>query len=308
MKLRWYGEGIDSRGERWIGSVDQSSRSLDTHPLRKFIINSICSLIICISTTTWGGTMSTMDGLLMSGRSGLLGALLPSDPSWYLLSALVPSWSSSWVLCPAFLWRSCSSRSWFCLVRRSTIAVWVWTYLSRVVGRNSSPWTLLVVAIKKVSTMQLYVWEAIVWLIFFPTNGANWWCRKNHQWATQFSYAWNNTCTIRKEDLIENTSVVPAKYPPKVKLELLTTLECQSWGELYVPVFWGSLGFYSSVEPISYAYATSLFLIGKIFINVRIFQNPPYVRVPFVVGLYGLRLIVRHKFFPFRVSWKPHND
>ena len=33
-----------------------------------------------------------------------------------------------------------------------------------------------------------------------------------------------------KEDLIESIGVVPAKYPPKVKLERIsTTLECQSW-------------------------------------------------------------------------------
>uniref|UniRef100_A0A7N2R767 Cytochrome P450 n=1 Tax=Quercus lobata TaxID=97700 RepID=A0A7N2R767_QUELO len=30
----------------------------------------------------------------------------------------------------------------------------------------------------------------------------------------------------KREDLAENTGVVPAKYPPKVKLELLTTLKC----------------------------------------------------------------------------------
>ena len=30
----------------------------------------------------------------------------------------------------------------------------------------------------------------------------------------------------KKEDLTESTGVVPAKYPPKVKLELLITLEC----------------------------------------------------------------------------------
>ena len=136
----------------------------------------------------------------------------------------------------------------------------------------------------------------------------HWWHRKNHQWATQSSHTQNNTCTIKREDLIESTGVVLAKYPLKVKLELFTTLECQSWNELCVPVFWGSLGFYSSVEPISYACATSLFLIEKIFINVRIFQNPPCIRVPFVVGFYGLGLIVRHKLFPFRICWRPRND
>ena len=30
----------------------------------------------------------------------------------------------------------------------------------------------------------------------------------------------------KKEDLTESTGVVPAEYPPKVKLELLITLEC----------------------------------------------------------------------------------
>ena len=39
----------------------------------------------------------------------------------------------------------------------------------------------------------------------------------------------------KREDLTKSTGVVPAKYPPKVKLELLTTLECQGWGELCVP-------------------------------------------------------------------------
>ena len=143
----------------------KSLKSLDTCPLRAFIIKSIHSLMICIFATMWGGAMSALDGLIMSGCSGLLGALLPSNPSWYLLSVLVPSWSSSWVLCLTFLWRNYSSKSWFCLVRHSTTVVRVWTCLSRVVGRGSSPWTLLVVAIEWVSTMQLYVQEVIVWLI-----------------------------------------------------------------------------------------------------------------------------------------------
>ena len=135
-----------------------------------------------------------------------------------------------------------------------------------------------------------------------------WWCRKNHQWATKSSHARNNTCIIKREDLTESTGVVSAKYPPKIKLELFTTLECQSWDELCIPVFWGSLGFYSSVESISYACAASLFLIGKIFINMRIFLNPPYVKILFVMGLYELGLIVRHRLFSFMISWRPHND
>ena len=135
-----------------------------------------------------------------------------------------------------------------------------------------------------------------------------WWCRKNHQWATQSSHARNNTCTIKREDLAKSTDVMLAKYPPKVKLEFLITLECQSWGELCIPFSWGSLGFYSCIEPNSFTCTTSLFLMGRILINGRIFQNPPLVRILITLGLYELGLIVCRKYFPFRVSWKQHND
>jgi len=60
------------------------------------------------------------------------------------------------------------------------------------------------------------------------------------------SRARNNTCITKREDLTKSNGVVPAKYPPKVKLELFTTLECQSWGELCVSYFAKVLGFYSS--------------------------------------------------------------
>ena len=50
---------------------------------------------------------------------------------------------------------------------------------------------------------------------------------ENQQWATRQTRDHNDTCTTQKrEDLTESTGVVPAEYPPKVKLELLTTLEC----------------------------------------------------------------------------------
>ena len=113
------------------------SRSLDTHPLRAFIITSICSFIACISATIGGRVISMRDGRLTCCHFGLLGALLPSGPSWSLRSALVPSWSSSGIPCPAF-WCSYSSKTWFCLVRQSTAAIRVYTFLLRAVGRNSS--------------------------------------------------------------------------------------------------------------------------------------------------------------------------
>ena len=162
--------------------LTRSSRSLDTHPLRAFIITSICSFIACISVTICGGAISVRDGRLIFCRSDLLGALLPFGPSQSRHSALVPSWSSSWVLCPAFLWRNYSSKSWFCLVRRSTAAARVYTCLSRAIARGSSPWMLLVVAIDWVSTMQLFVREAFAMTYkstkSFPIDDTNW-CYQN---------------------------------------------------------------------------------------------------------------------------------
>ena len=119
--------------------LTRSSRSLDTHPLRVFIITSIYSFIACISATTGGGVISVRDGRLIFCRSGLSKALLPSNPSRSHRSTLVPSWSSSWLSCPTFLWCNYSSKSWFYLMRCSTATARVCTCLSRAVACGSSP-------------------------------------------------------------------------------------------------------------------------------------------------------------------------
>ena len=72
----------------------KSSRSLDTRPLRAFIITSICSFIACISVTIGGGAVSMRDGRLKFCRSSLLGALLLSGLSCSLRLEL-SSWFSS---------------------------------------------------------------------------------------------------------------------------------------------------------------------------------------------------------------------
>ena len=81
------------------------------------------------------------------------------------------------------------------------------------------------------------------------------------------SRAQNNTCKTKREDLTESTGVVPAKYSLKVKSELLTTLECQSWGELCVPSFMRVLGFYNGKGLTSLPWLRSLFLI-RVSMNV----------------------------------------
>ena len=117
--------------------LTRSSRSLDTRPLRVFIITSICSFIACISMKIRGGVASTRDGMLTFCRSNQLGALLPSGPSLSCRSALESSRSSA-ILLPAFRC-SCSSKSWFCLVRRSTAVVRTCTCFSRAVGCGHLP-------------------------------------------------------------------------------------------------------------------------------------------------------------------------
>ena len=142
-----------------------SSRLLDTRPLRAFIMKSIHTFIICISAIMCGGVVFTTDGRLESCPSSLLGALLPSGPSWSLILTLVPFCSSLWLLGLASLWHSYSSRPWFYLVRRCTAVSRVYTCLSRAVVHGSSL-LLLLVAIEQVSTIQLFVWEVVAWLLF----------------------------------------------------------------------------------------------------------------------------------------------
>ena len=72
----------------------KSSRSLDTRPLKAFIITSIYSFIACISATIGGEAVSMKDGRLKFRRFGLLSALLPSDLSGSPRSEL-SSWFSS---------------------------------------------------------------------------------------------------------------------------------------------------------------------------------------------------------------------
>ena len=46
------------------------------------------------------------------------------------------------------------------------------------------------------------------------------------------------------------------------------------------------------------------FLIEKILINVRILRDLSCVGILFILGLYRLGLVMRHKPFPFRVTWR----
>ena len=208
--------------------LTRSLRSLDTRPLRAFIITSICSFIACISAKTGGGVASMRDGMLTFCRFSLLGVLLPSSPSRSRRLALESSRSST-ILLPVFRC-SYSSKTWFCLVRRSTAAVRICTCFSRAVGYGSSSWTLLMVAIDQVTTMQLFFRVSVSCGLqhysrfpqTVPTDDAR---KSTVSYTVNTCSQWHLQITKRK-DLTESTGVVPAEYPLKVKLELLTVLEC----------------------------------------------------------------------------------
>ena len=75
---------------------------------------------------------------------------------------------------------------------------------------------------------------------------------------------WNRN----KENSTESTSVVPAKYPPKVKLERIsTTLKCQSWKNYAYLGLWGIWGFYSGIELTSVSWWKRYFLVEKILFS-----------------------------------------
>ena len=139
--------------------LTRSSRSLDTRPLRAFIITSIYFFIACISAKIGGGVASMRDRMLTFCHSSPLGVLLPSGLSRSRRSALESSRSSA-ILLPIFRC-SCSSKTWFCFVRLLATAVRIYTCFSRAVGRGSSSWTLLMVAIDWASTMQLFCWGSV---------------------------------------------------------------------------------------------------------------------------------------------------
>ena len=121
----------------------------------------------------------------------------------------------------------------------------------------------------------------------FPINGANWWCRKNHQWATQSLHTPDkNLHNAKAEDLKRSTGVVPAKYPPMVKLEkslVHNSRVLELGGNCAYFRLWGFWGFYSSVGLKSMPWSRSSFLIGENLFNPCIFRNP------FLVGVFLIR-------------------
>ena len=66
-----------------------------------------------------------------------------------------------------------------------------------------------------------------------------------------------------------------------------TTLEYQSWEKLCVPWFVRVLGFLQQVGLTFVSWHRGLFLVGKIFINVRILRDPFLVGIPSIKVSHG---------------------
>ena len=73
-------DAVNDESVRW----NKSLRSLDTRPLRAFIMKSIRSFIICISATMWGGNR------ICGGWSAGILPLLPARGDAAFLALLIP--------------------------------------------------------------------------------------------------------------------------------------------------------------------------------------------------------------------------
>ena len=216
--------------------LTRSSRSLDTRPLRAFIITSICSFIACISVKTEGGVASTRDGMLTFRRSSRLGALLPSGPSRSRRSALESPRSSA-ILLSAFRC-SCSSKTWFCLVRRSTAAVRpVLAFLEQSVTAHLPEhcWWLPLIEWVPCNSFVGGALAVAYDTTHLPTDGANWWCLENQEWDTRQTCDHNDTCTTQKRGPNREHRCGVGQIPSEGQVRTSHNSRVLERGQLYVP-------------------------------------------------------------------------
>ena len=173
-----------------------SSRSFNTHPLRAFIMKSILSFIICISTTIWGGAVSVPIGRLVSYRSCLLGAWPFLFPSFcagcfliFLLGILrhVPLtqllFQTVVLLSEAF---HGSSES----LNLSFEGHYTWFVSQNVVGGHHQA--------RKYHATLLFGKRSYGLQVAFSYSRHQLMMPKNHQWATQSLYTRNNTYMTKR--------------------------------------------------------------------------------------------------------------
>ena len=107
-----------------------------------------------------------------------------------------------------------------------------------------------------------------------------------------------------KKDLTKNTGVVSAKDPPKVKLEESSNnvreYEFQkNCAYLFLKGFWVFIVAQSQTPLL----AKQVFSLWGRYSLMCV-----YSRILLMLGFYKPGLIVCHKYFPFKVPWRPHNN
>ena len=107
-----------------------------------------------------------------------------------------------------------------------------------------------------------------------------------------------------EKDLIESTGVVPAKDPPKVKSEEnsnnVREYELQ---RNCAYLFLESLWVFIVAQGQTPLLAKQVFSLWGRYLLMHV-----YSRILLMLGFYKPGLIVCHKYFPFKVPWRPHNN
>ena len=116
--------------------------------------------------------------------------------------------------------------------------------------------------------------EGLIW-------NCHWWCRKSSVSHTILTCSRQNLHNTEIEGLAKSTSVVLAKYFPKVKLEnFFHNSKVSELGWIIRTLSLRALGFYSSVELTFVSCLEKCFLMRKIFINACILQDCSHFRIP----------------------------
>ena len=107
-----------------------------------------------------------------------------------------------------------------------------------------------------------------------------------------------------EKDLTKSIGVVPAKDPSKVKLEESSNnVREYEFQRNCAYLFLEGLWVFIVTQGQTPLLAEEVFSLWGRYSLMRV-----YSRILLMLGLYKPRLIVCSKYFPFKVSWSPHNN
>ena len=107
-----------------------------------------------------------------------------------------------------------------------------------------------------------------------------------------------------EKDLTENTGMVPAKDPPKVKSEESSNnVREYELQRNCVYLFLEGLWVFIVAQSQTPLLAEQVFSLWEKYSLMRV-----YSKILLMLGFYKLGLIMCGKYFPFKVPWRPHNN